>query len=164
MEHREITAATVVEIDRLLAEGVDQAAIAAQLGVSKYVVGVVANDKLGRGRSPRLDRSGNHLSNTQRGVDAATIRMIERMLKVGMLNHRHIAREVGVSESIVKRVETGERLAVSTERPFVFEDLGERLLAEPRRCWGCGAPLAIVPCRTCRARRERPAPRFSCSS
>ena len=163
MEHREITATTIVEMDRLLAEGADRAAIAARLGVSDYVVGVVVNDKLGRGRSPRLDLASYHLRNTQRGIDAATIRMIERMLKVGMLNHRHIAREAGVSESIVERVETGERLAVSTERLLVFEDLGERLLAEPRRCWGCGAPLAVVPCRICRARREKAAHSLSCS-
>jgi len=163
MEHREITAATVMEVDRLLAQGVDHAAISARLGITAYVIGVVANDKLGRGRIPRPDRCSDHSQNSQRGVDAATIRMIERMLQVGMLRNRHIAREAGVSENIVEQVAAGTRLAVSTERPFVFEDLGERLLAKPRRCWGCGAPLAIVPCRTCRARRERLAPRFSCS-
>ena len=127
------------------------------------MVRVVAHDKLGRGRRPRPDRHDYRAENSQRGVDAASIRMVQRMLQVDMLPRREIAREAGVSENIVEQVAAGRRLAVSTERPFAFKDLGERLLEKPRRCWGCGAPLAIVPCRTCRARREKPEPRISCA-
>jgi hypothetical protein len=162
MRHREITADVIREVDCLLAQGMDHVAISEQLEVTAYVIGVVANDKLGRGRSPRPDRYSYHTRNCHRGFDAATIRMIERMLQVGMLNQRHIAREVGVSRRIVDEVAAGKRLPVSTERPFAFEDLGERLLVKPRRCWGCGAMLAIVPCRYCRARRERLIPSVAC--
>ena len=163
MEHREITAAAIMEVDRLLAEGIDHAAISARLGITEYVVGVVAHDKLGRGRRPRPDRHGYRAENSQRGVDAASIRMVQRMLQVGMLPRREIAREAGVSLNIVEEVAVGKRLPLSTERPFAFQDLGERILAESLRCWGCGGVLSIAPCRTCRARRERPVPRFSCS-
>ena len=47
MDHTVVTAAVITEADRLLAEGLDHATIAAQLGITEYVVGVVANDKLG---------------------------------------------------------------------------------------------------------------------
>ena len=143
--HTQITGAVVNDIDRLLAQGVGHAVIAAELTVSEYVVGVIAGDKLRVGRPPLPDRPGRRVSSVCRAVDAATIRMIERMLQVGILNQSQIAREAGVSASVVKRVAAGKRLAVSKERPYLFKDLGERFLPAPIYCSGCGAKLSIVP-------------------
>ena len=163
MEHPEITAAVIMDVDRLLAEGRDCQTIASQIGITEYVVSVVANDKLGKGRQPRPDKSNYRVECSQQGIDSANIRMIQRMLQIGILNQQQIAREAGVSRRVVEDVVAGKRLPVSTERPFAFKDLGERFLEKPRRCWGCGAPLSIVPCRTCRARREQSSTQFSCS-
>ena len=149
-----ITAAIVQETDRLLAEGIDHAVIAARLGITEYVVGVIDGDKLGKGRPQPQRPSGRRQGHTtNRGVDAATIRMIQRMLVVGMLNHKQIAREAHVSAHIVEEVASGRRSAVSTDRPAVFKDLGEHFLPEPIRCSGCRAKISIVPCRACRALR-----------
>jgi len=152
MDRREITAAVVEEADRLLAEGVDHAVIAARLKITEYVVQVIAGDKLRVGRRQPPQRHPSSAANPQRGVDAATIRMIQRMLAVRILNHREIARETGVSEHLVGRVAAGQRLTLSTERPAVFKDLEERFLPQPIRCSGCHAMISIVPCRACRAR------------
>jgi hypothetical protein len=152
MERTQITAAVIRELSRLLKQGMDHTAIADHLKISPYVVGVVANDKIGKGRRPRRDKHDYRAENNHQGVDAATIRMIRRMLQVGQLRYVHIAREAGVSIGIVEDVVAGRRLPVSTERPFVFTDLGERLVEESVRCSGCGAMLAVVPCRACRAR------------
>ena len=151
MDRREITAAVVEQTDRLLAEGIDHAVIAARLGITEYVVGVIDGDKLGKGRSQPQRPSKRRQSRTNRGVDAATIRMIQRMLQVGILNHGEIAREAHVSSHIVEQVASGRRAAVSTDRPVVLKDLGERFLPKPIRCSGCRAKISIVPCRACRA-------------
>lgn len=154
MKHTDITASVVDEIDRLLAEQTAHAAIAERLNVSEYLVGVIAGDKIGRGRRSPPDAAGRRSFNSLRGIDAATIRSIQRMLQVSMRSQRQIALETGVSTRIVEMVAAGERLPISTERPFVLKDLGERFLEKPIRCAECGAMLSIVPCRACRALRS----------
>ena len=90
MERTEITAAVITEVDRLLGQGIDHATIAARLGVTEYVVGVIANDANRPEDPPRPPKRVSHrVRNAQSGVDATTIRMIERMLQVGMLRNRH---------------------------------------------------------------------------
>ena len=154
MYRKPITAAAIDHVDRLLAEGKDHALIAGQTGVTEYVIGVIVGDKLRVGRPQPSDRFARRSTNPIRSIDAGTIRMIQRMLGVGVLNQRQIAREAGVSAHIVQMVSTGERLTVTTERPLVFAELGELFLEEPIRCQECGAMIYITPCRACRARRN----------
>ena len=86
-------------------------------------------------------------------MDVSVIRMIQRMLAVGFLNHRQIARETGVSTSVVTQIASGERTAVSTLRPVLSD--GERFVPESVRCGECGRRGYVVPCRACRAGRYR---------
>ena len=153
MKRTEITAQLVMTIDRLLANGVDHATIATRLGITEYVVAVIANDWLGRGRRPRIDKPCHRKPHPQQGVDVATVRGIQRMLDVGWLNYSGIAREAGVTRRLVEEIAVGKRPQVTTKRPFIFKDLGERFLAKSIRCLTCGASISIVPCRTCRALR-----------
>jgi hypothetical protein len=153
MDRRVITAAIVEQADRLLVFGIDHATIAARLGITEYVVDVMAGDRLRNGRKqpPQQQRSTRRRGPTHQGTDAVTIRRIQRMLAVGILNHSQIAREVGVSNHLVAKVARGRRAPVSTERPAVFRDLAEHFVRRPIRCKVCGALISIVPCRACRA-------------
>jgi hypothetical protein len=151
MDRTHITAAVVEEIDRRLAQRETPASIASRLKVSPYVVEVVAGDEERTDRPQPHDLFHQRAPNASRGVDASTIRMIRRMLDAGMLGRRQIAREAQVSLNIIEQMVAGRRLATSTGRPIVFKDLGERFLKEPIRCLGCGAMIAIAPCRACRA-------------
>jgi len=153
MDRKQITAAVIEEADRLLAEGIDHAVIATQLGLTEYVVDVIAGDTIGRGRKQPPQKHIRRVTNAQRGIDATTIRMIQRMLAVSWLSSGEIAREARVSRSVVERVAAGKRPAVNTGRPIVFKDLGERFLHKPIRCPGCHGMISIVPCRACRARK-----------
>jgi hypothetical protein len=164
MERRQITPAVVKGIDRLLAQGLDRATIAARLGITPYVVGVVAHDRHGRGRSPGRRRSDYPSDQTNQCLDSATIRMIQRLLDAHWLDFGEIAREVGVCQPIVEDVAAGKRPAITTERPFTFDDLAERFVEETIRCSVCGATLNIVPCRACRTRRESCDEKRFCSS
>ena len=150
MKRSEITAAVVIDIDRLLAEGLDHAAIAARLGVTEYVVGVIAGDKIGKGRRPPPGRSDRRVMNSSRGIDAVTLRRIQRMLQVGWFNHEQIAREAGVSGNLVSEVALGRR-PISTLRSMEVDE-GELFVPEPIRCGLCGALVSVVPCRACRTR------------
>jgi hypothetical protein len=154
MQRRQVTQAVIKGVGRLLAQGVDHSIIAARLGITPYVVGVVANDKCGKGRSPRPNRSRYRSDQANSCVGSATIRMIQRLLAAHWLDFGQIAREAGVCQTIVEEVAAGRRPAITTERPFTFEDLGERFVEETIRCSVCGATLNIVPCRACRTRRE----------
>lgn len=154
MQRRQITAAVVMGIDRLLAQGLDHQAIAERLGISRHVVGVVDGDTLGKGRPQPPDLYNRRAPNRSDGVDAATIRRILRMLQVDMLTRRQIAREAGVSLNVVEDVVAGRRPPISTERPIIFKDLGERFLERPLRCSRCGVLISISPCRACRALRS----------
>ena len=155
MDRIPITAAVVEETDRLLAQGVDHAVISARLGITEYVVGVMAGDELRAGRHYSEQCHSRRAIKPSRAIDAATIRMIQRMLEVRILSPGQIAREAGISGNVVNQVAKGQRSAVSTERPYVFKDLEERFLPESIRCSGCHGMIAIVPCRVCRARREK---------
>ncbi len=78
--------------------------------------------------------------------------MIQRMLGVGVLNQRQIAREAGVSAHIVQMVSTGKRSDRYHRATLCLRRLGELFLEEPVRCQECGAMIHITPCRACRAR------------
>ena len=152
-QRREITAEVVQQVDRLLAEGVDHATISARLGITEYVVGVIAGDAHGHEEGEGGDHSRPHVAPRQNAVDAATVRMIQRMLAVGWLNHIQIAREAGVSPNFVSQVATGKRLVMATTRPPL--DHGERFLPKTIRCSGCRRRILVVPCRICRALRQK---------
>jgi len=149
MNRREITAAVVDQADLLLAFRLDHAAIAARLGLTEYVVGVIASDRQRDGRRQPPDLYARHVRNRQKAVDVSVIRMIQRMLAVGILNHRQIAREAGVSINFVTQIASGDRTAVSTLRPVLSD--GERFVPESVRCSKCGRKIYVVPCWACRA-------------
>ena len=152
MQRRQITAAVIMGVDRLLAQGLDHPTIAKRLGITEYVIGVVNGDEAGKGRRQPPDLYKSWARNRSLGIDAATIRMIQRMLQVGILSTGQIAREVGVSLNLVEDVAANKRLPLSAERPIVLKDLGEQFLEQPIRCPHCHASISIVPCRACRAR------------
>lgn len=157
MQHREITAAVVAEIDQLLADDLPIAIIAKHTDVSQYVVERIA-------RNPNRPRPRARLEETQRrpyrhrinAVDFATVRMIERMLSVGILRQKEIAREAGVSHNFVNEIARGVRAVYDSSRPPLAP--GERFLRIPIRCSVCRRMISIVPCRACRAVRESKRP------
>ena len=152
MERREITAAVVAEIDRLLAEGRRHTTIAKRVGVTKYVVQVIVRDKERCGRPTPKRCNGSRYPHRPNTTDAATVRMIQRMLEVGILRHYEIAREAGVSSNFVSLVAQGKRVPLDTSRPPLAAD--ERFLPVPIRCSVCRRKISIVPCRACKAVRE----------
>ena len=152
LQRRAITAAVVAGIDRLLAERRRHTTIAKRLGVSKYLVQVVAHDKDRIGRPAPKQDEGFRYPNRPNATDAATVRMIQRMLEVGILRHPEIAREVGVSRNFVSEVAVGKRVPLDTSRPPLVSD--ERFLPESIRCSVCRRRISIVPCRACKAVRE----------
>jgi len=149
MKRSDITTSVVMEVDRLLAEGLDCPTIAARLGISEYVVDVIAGDKIGRGRRPPAVPPCQR-GKSSPGIDAVTLRHIQRMLAVGWLNHEQIAREAGVSGNTVTEVALGRR-PISTLR-YMEVDEGELFVPEPIRCGICGALVSVLPCRACRTR------------
>jgi hypothetical protein len=155
MERPKITPTLVQKIERLLAKGIEHAVVAGQLRVTEYVVAVIAQDEDRNVRKPRISKSHRPHPKPHQGVDAATVRMIQRMLEVGMLSQKEIAREVGTSMFLVKKIALQQRVAVSTDKPHVFADLGERFHESPPRCGVCGTKIEITPCRICRARKRK---------
>ena len=152
MRHREITPIVVAGIDRLLRQGCAQAEIAQRLGISQYVVEVIAGDTERRKRRAPMRDKGYRYPSRPNTADMATIRMIQRMMDVGILRHREIAREAGVSPNFVSLVATGKRIPLDTARPPLVE--GERFVKMPVRCSICGRRISIVPCRACHALHE----------
>ena len=75
MRHREITATVVAGIDRLLDQQCPRAEIAKRLGVSEYLVGVIAGDGIGRQRRRPPVIVGRKAPTPLRCTDAATVRM-----------------------------------------------------------------------------------------
>lgn len=152
MRRREIIPEVVAGMERLLKRGCDHAEIAERLAVSTYVVEVIAGDveRIGR-RPPRRDK-GYRYPSRPNTADMATVRMIQRMLDVGILRHKEIAREAHVSANFVTMVAQGERIPLDTSRPPLLPE--ERFLKVPIRCSLCGRRLSIVPCRACQAMRE----------
>ena len=153
MERRPITAELIARADRLLQYGVRPATVAQRLGLTQYVVRLMARDKGRDERRPPPPRPERQAPDPRRGTDATTIRMIQRMLAAHWLDFGQIAREAGVSQVVVEGVAAGKRPAISTEQ-FVLLP-GERVLSVPARCPKCHALNAVVPCRACRARKGR---------
>jgi hypothetical protein len=151
MQHREITAELVAEVGRRVDDHADPETIAAELGITPYVARLISDNRhlppcacQSRYQSPR---------DPQDRQDAATIRMVQRMLEVGILPQVQIGREVGVSEKTVSDIAAGRRKAVTTERPALCR--GEQFVRKTVRCRRCGAKISVVPCRACRAEFEK---------
>jgi hypothetical protein len=155
MRRKPITARIVKQIDHLLAQSVEPGVIAAHLKVTEYLVRTIANDAERQNCITVPQHKVRPQRKPYRGVEAAEIRMIQRLLQVGMLKPSEIAREVGVSRDVVEQVAIGRRIFASTERPLIFRDLGEQFSVVPKRCGECGARISISPCRTCRALRKK---------
>jgi DNA-binding CsgD family transcriptional regulator len=153
MKRKMITPDMVAEMEWLLAEKIKPAEIAVKLGISRYVVEVVARDDGFRGGSARQPRSKSGIVHENVTLDYGTIRRIQRMLSVGVLTYEEICRELGVSKSTVRDVASGRRPMVVYARPHLGR--GERFLSQPRRCRICGANLIVSPCRACRMRKEK---------
>jgi len=145
-----ITAAVVEEIERFLSQQVAPEVIAKRLNVTAYVVEVIAGDESGRGQQPPPGRHDLRGVNSAQGIDAVTLRRIERMLAVGWLEHEEIGREAGVSANTVSNVALGRRPKGTTQRRR--SPKGQLLLRDPIRCDGCGASVFSVPCRACYTR------------
>lgn len=151
---RLITAEAVRKIERLLAEGKPHDAIAAQCEVSSYVVGVIANDDERPRKAPRQRRKRKRRAVRERvQLDAVDVWRIQRMLSVGWLNAEEIAREVGVGGDTVLRIAAGKRPAITLVPVPLCP--GEKFLAVPVRCKGCGGLISVSPCRVCAVRREK---------
>ena len=87
----------------------------------------------------------------------ATVLEIRRLLKIGALSQREIARSLGISRGTVHAIARGKR-------PVRAEPLwrGEGLMrpsGEPKRCPTCGG-MVHMPCLLCEVRRIR-RPSFS---
>jgi hypothetical protein len=154
MGRKQITASIVEEIDQLLSQRIEHGLIAARLGITEFVVEVIAGDDCDRSRKQPEQRSTAAVPRLYQFIDAATIRMIQRMHAAGILRQGQIAREAGVSPQIVEDVVVGKRRAVSCHRPHIFRDLDEKFLERSVQCKECQAMIEIIPCRACRARRS----------
>jgi len=151
MQHTEITAEVVAKADLLAIFGIDAPTIAARLGITEYVARLLVRNAslppcLGRPQPPR-----RRVKNIQPGIEATTIRSIQRMLEVGWLRHKEIAREAAVCTDFVSDVASGKRAAITLSRPHLAD--GEEFLPRPIRCPTCRARISVVPCRACRARQ-----------
>jgi transcriptional regulator with XRE-family HTH domain len=145
-----ITETVVEEIDQLLAQDVALEVIAKRLNITPYVVGVIAGDESGRGRQPPPGRYDGRAANGTQGIDAITIRRIERMLAVGWLEQEQVAREAGVSPNTVSEIALGRRPYFAAR--YRKSPKGQLILRDPIRCLGCGALVNIVPCQACYTR------------
>lgn len=153
MDRTYVTAGIVANVEKLLSQGEEHPVVAAEVGITPYIVGLIA---LNAGRAPaniKPPKSNRRIRTVQAGVDAVTVRRIQRMLRARWLNHREIAREAGVSTNFVAGVASGRRQAVTLGSPILNE--GERFLPKPTRCTACAALISVVPCRGCQARRNR---------
>ena len=150
MQRREINAAVVQEAERLFRQGLKPATVAAQLEITPYVAGLLANHVDLAPCTSRPSRTDRRAASVPAGIDAGMIRSIQRMLAVGRLRQKEIARETGISTDLVSEVACGKRPATTLRRRKVSE--GELFLTEPIRCGGCGALVSVVPCRACRTR------------
>jgi len=153
----EITPELIAQAERLLAEGHPQDQIAKELGITAYVVGLIA-EQLGKSSSkkPSCSRKPPRQRPCQprpAGLDAATIRLIQRMLALNWYHNSEIGLAARVSHDIVGAVKAGRRKAVNQARPVLSE--GERFIPETIRCPTCGYRVEILPCRICAATREK---------
>lgn len=153
MHRKMITPDLVAEIERQLAAGCKTAEVAKHLGISCYVVEVVAHNDGPRNQPPRPSRSKMRKVPAKAGIEYVTIRMIERLLSVGVFSYTEIAREVGVSKNSVAAMATGQRTAIMLVSPML--STGERFLPRPQRCGICGGRLIVTPCRACHTRQGK---------
>lgn len=159
MSHTTITAELVAEAERMLAKGGRQRTIAVKLGITPYIVGMIACNRRLEPRGKPLRHVSRRVGNYQKGIDAMTIRLIQRMLEIRMLPHSAIAREVGVAPSTVKRVASGTRSAISMWKPYLQEE--EQFLAKPIHCRGCQKRIYVLPCRICQALTAEPSQKLA---
>ena len=159
VDRPEVTAERIGQFERLLDSGVALDAAAGLMGLTPYVARLIRRHRRMPGAGPKRGNKGTHRpAHTRSGVEATTIRRIQRMLEVGWLEPTEIAREAGVSLNVVAEVATGRRDAISTTHATL--DKGERFLARPVRCEECGGLISVLPCRVCRVERYA---RFACA-
>jgi hypothetical protein len=149
MEWQVITPELVHRAEQMLWVDIEAPIVASQLGVSEYVVGVIAGDDRRPGPPPAPRPVSRRVTRACRSVDAGTIRLIRRMLDARSLNYVEIAREAGVSESTVSAVARGVRHLGTGLRPRL--DAHEQYLPEGTRCTRCGLSVVVLPCRACAA-------------
>jgi transcriptional regulator with XRE-family HTH domain len=82
----------------------------------------------------------------------ATVLEVHRLLKIGALSQRQIARSLGISRGTVYAISRGKRV-VRTPSPGIDRRL-VRPLGEVRRCPTCGG-MVQMPCLLCEVRRIR---------
>lgn len=83
-------------------------------------------------------------------IAQAIICEVQRLLEVGGLSQRRIAKMVGISRSVVGSIADGTRPDYEARRHARQEDFPETL-GPLGRCGGCGG-LVYSPCRLCRVR------------
>ncbi|HEY1784858.1 MAG TPA: hypothetical protein VGG30_04885 [Pirellulales bacterium] len=83
-------------------------------------------------------------------IAEAKICEVQRLLSVGGLSHRKIAKMVGISRVIVGTVANGTRPDYEARRHAREQDYPETL-GPLGRCPGCGI-MVYAPCRACRMR------------
>ena len=83
IDRTEITAEVVQQAGRLALFGIDAVTIAARLGITEYVAGLLVRNAWLPPRLGHPRRSSRRVTNVQVGVGATTIRRIRRMLDVG---------------------------------------------------------------------------------
>ncbi len=71
MYRKPITAAAIDHVDLLLAEGKDHALIAGRTGITEYVIGVIAGDKL---RAAKCATAGSVCPTVDEPLSAASMR------------------------------------------------------------------------------------------
>jgi len=78
---------------------------------------------------------------------------VRRLLAEGRLSQRQIARATNVSRGTVGAIAAGRRPDYRSSRRAVDEEPLQPT-GPPRRCPGCGG-MVYLPCRLCRARRQK---------
>ena len=88
-------------------------------------------------------------------IDPVVIQKIQRILDIGGLTHRAIARETGVSRGTVDSIAIGKRQVEGEYRPMVAHEESVAMITSPGRCVGrcsnCGAKVR-APCLACQLR------------
>jgi hypothetical protein len=73
---------------------------------------------------------------------------VRRLLAMGRMSQRQIARSTGISRATISAIASGKRPDYQTR---VRDDEPERPIGPPVRCPGCGGRV-YIPCRLCRIR------------
>jgi len=150
-DRRKITAELVQEAGRLFAQGQALQAVAADLGITPYIAGLLQENVHTTWASTPPPPQGRGLSMRQTPIDEATLRQVQRMLAVHWLQPCEIARQAGVDEASVRHIKAGKYL-VRNSKSIIAPH--EQLLSQPRRCRECGGLIYITPCRLCATRKK----------